>query len=246
MGEVKLTPLIPLYKRTGTEFDWKFGILGMYIKNSNLTNRKLGQLITEWIYNTPARVCARKIHVHRNTANWWYNRIRYLISALPEPEPFSEIVEIDESYFGKKRSWIKGTGTADKIAIFGVRERKTSKVWSVVVEGTDHTYLLPIIENRIAKGSTIYSDGFGAYYHLNKLGYSHYTVLHEYTFVNFHIVHTNGIEAYWSYVKQLFYSRRGIPRELYQWHLKEAEFRFNNRDPHKLRLLLQKILKNDH
>jgi transposase len=218
----------------------------MYIKNSNLTKRKLGQLITEWIYNTPARVCAKKIHLHRNTANWWYNRIRHLISTLPEPQPFSGIVEIDESYFGKKRPWVKGVGTADKVAIFGARERQTGKVWSTVVEGTDHAHLIPIIENRIAKGSTICSDGFGAYYRLNKLGYKHYKVLHEYSFVDLHIVHTNGIESYWSYVKQLFYSRRGMPRRLYQLHLKEAEFRFNNRDPRKLRLLLRKMLKNDH
>ena len=218
----------------------------MYIKNSNLTNRKLGQLINEWIYNTPARVCAQKIHVHRNTVNWWYQRIRYLISALPGPEPFSGIVEVDESYFGKKRPWVKGTGTADKVAIFGLRERKSGKVWSTVVNGTDNTFLVPIIQKRVVKGSTICSDGFGAYYHLSKMGFKHYRVLHEYQFVDMHIVHTNGIEAYWSYVKQLFYSRKGLPRKHYQLHLKEAEFRFNHRKPSILHLHLMKILKNDH
>lgn len=217
----------------------------MYIKNSNLTRRKLGELIKEWIYNTPARVCARKIHVNRNTVNFWYQRIRYLISTLPDPPPFSGVVEVDESYFGKKRPGIKGTGTVDKVAIFGIKERNTGKIWSTVVDGTSNKHLIPIIKQRVAKGSTIYSDGFGAYYHLDKHGYKHFTVIHEYTYVDSGIVHTNGIESYWSFVKQLFYSRRGLPRSQYQIHLKEAEFRCNHRDPQILHLHLMKLLKKN-
>lgn len=218
----------------------------MYIKNSNLSSYKLRQLINEWIYNTPARVCARKIHLHRNTVNWWYNRIRRLITELPDSEPFDGEVEIDESYFGQKRPGIRGHGTADKVAIFGIRERKTGKVWATVVTGTDNTFLLPIICSRVKPGSTIYSDGFGAYSHLNKLGYKHYQVLHAHTYVSKYRVHTNGIESFWAFTKQLFHSRRGLPRSRYQMHLKEAEFRFNNRDHQVLRLTLQRILKKNY
>lgn len=111
-----------------------------------------------------------------------------------------------------------------------------------MVQGTNHTFLVPIICERVKQGSTIYSDGFGAYYHLNKFGYKHHVVVHAHTFVTSRIVHTNGIESFWAFTKQLFHGRKGLPRIRYQLHLKEAEFRFNHRDPHVLRLFLRKIL----
>lgn len=100
----------------------------MYIKNSNLSSYKFNQLINEWIYNTPARVCAKKIHLNRNTVNFWYNRIREAIFNLPVPEPFEGEIEIDESYFGQKQQGVYGRGTFDRVAIFGLRERKSGQV----------------------------------------------------------------------------------------------------------------------
>ncbi|MFA6256679.1 MAG: IS1595 family transposase [Candidatus Absconditabacterales bacterium] len=214
----------------------------MYIKNSNLSPFKIRQLITEWVYNTPARACATKIRLHRNTVTWWYNRIREQIALLPDPEPFEGEVEIDESYFGQKRPWIQGTGTIDRVPIFGIKDRKTGKAWATVVEGTNHTYLIPIILKMVKPGSKIYSDGFGAYYHLKNLGYQHYVVIHEYTYVSIFNIHTNGIESFWAYTKNLFHSRKGLPRNRYQLHLKEAIFRFNNRDPLVLRSMVRKLL----
>ena len=214
------------------------------IPNKRLTDRKFKQLIDEWIFMTPARVCAQKISVNRNTVNLWYQKIRKKISELPEPEKFKGEVEIDESYFGKKRPWIQGTGVADKIAVFGIKERDTGKVWCTVTEGTNHTYLVPIIEWRVEKGTMIYSDGFGAYKHLKKYGYKHEVVLHsknEYSRGNG--IHTNGIESFWAYAKKLTRSRKGLPRKDYHLHLKEVAFRFNNRDIRLMRLLVRELLR---
>jgi transposase len=192
---------------------------------------------------TPARVCAEKISLNKNTVDLWYQKIRKAISELPEPEKFSGKVEIDESYFGKKRAWIQGTGSADKVSVFGIRERETENVWCTVTEGTDHTYLLPIIEWRVEKGTTIYSDGFGAYKHLHKLGYTHYILLHskqEYSRGNG--IHTNGIEIFWVYAKKLTRSRKGLRREDYHLHLREASFRFNNWNIRIMRLIVRDLL----
>ena len=73
------------------------------IKGTRLSPYKLSQVINEFVFNTPARVCAEKLHLHRNTVNLWYGKMREGISNLPDPEPFSGEVEIDESYFGKKK-----------------------------------------------------------------------------------------------------------------------------------------------
>ena len=215
------------------------------IKHSNLSWYKLKLLIDEWVYQTPARVCARKIHVNRNTVNFWYERIRQKIILLPELPCFQGTVEIDESYFGQKRYWVKGTGTADRIPIFGIKHRASGLVWATVVPGTDHTILVPIIQERVLSGSTVYSDGFGAYYHLSKLGFKHHVVLHAHTYVTSRIVHTNGIESFWAFAKQCFATKKGLPRNRYQIHLKEVQLRYNTRNPQKLRLLVRKMLRFD-
>jgi transposase-like protein len=124
-----------------------------------------------------------------------------------------------------------------------MRERPSGLVWARVVTGTDHRVLVPIIEERILPGSTIYSDCFGAYAHLDELGFHHRVVVHAHTFVTNRIVHTNGIESFWAFTKQLFAAKRGLPRDCYPIHLKEAQLRYNTRDPRKLRLLVRKMLR---
>jgi transposase len=160
-------------------------------------------------------------------------------------------VEVDESYFGMKRPWVKGTGTADRVPVFGMRERSSGLVWTRVVSGTDPRVLVPIIQERIRPVSTICSDAFGAYAHLDELGFRHHVVVHAPPYVTSRVVHTNGIESFWAFAKQLFATRsldrlrdeRGLPRDRYQLHLKEAQLRYNTRDPRLLRLLTRRLLR---
>ena len=214
------------------------------IPHKRLSDRKFKQLIDEWIFMTPARVCAEKISLNRNTVNLWYKKIRDAIIEKQTEELFSGEIEIDESYFGRKKHWMLGHGVAGKVAVFGLRERKTGKVWCTVTEGTDHSYLIPVIQWKIEKGSTIYSDGFGAYKHLKELGYVHHVVLHsrgEYSLGNG--IHTNGIESFWAYAKKFVRSKKGLPREDYHIHLQEVVFRFNNRNLRVMRLLVRELLR---
>lgn len=214
----------------------------MYIKHSRLPKWKMGQLVTEWIYATPARVAAKKLHLHRNTVNLWYGRIRKRILLLPPPPSFSGEVEVDETYLGEKRPGVTGRGTFDRVAVFGILERKTKQVFATVVKETGAGTLLPIICRNVYEGTTIYSDGHGAYRHLDLLGYRHFVVPHAYTFSRGYGVHSNGIESFWAYLQHLFYMRRGLPRKLYEEHVQEAVFRFNNRDPHVRRVNIKRIL----
>ncbi|PJA67316.1 hypothetical protein CO157_05225, partial [Candidatus Peregrinibacteria bacterium CG_4_9_14_3_um_filter_49_12] len=173
-------------------------------------------------------------------------KMREGISNLPDPEPFSGEVEIDESYFGKKKTGQGRAGTVQgQVAVFGLRERKSGRVIACVVAGVSAKHLIPLIEKHVLKGSTIYSDGFGAYYHLGKLGYHHRVVYHEYTFVDQHKVHTNGIESFWAYTKHLLSTRKGLSYKSYPKHIKEAQKRHNTFSNKKLRLLLRRILQNN-
>lgn len=203
----------------------------------------MAQLVNEFVFNTPARVCAEKIGVDRNTVNLWYGRIRKGFLELPDPPPFSGAVEIDESYFGKQRTGYGKTGTVQgQVPVFGLYERRSGLVVARVVTGTKGADLIPLIEARVEKGSTIYSDGHGAYYHLQRHGYRHYVNYHEYSFASQGNVHTNSIESFWAYTKHLLAGRKGLPYEAYPAHIKEAQIRFNTFETKKLRQLVRRIL----
>lgn len=203
----------------------------------------MAQLIHEFVFNTPARVCAEKIGIHRNTVNFWYQRIRRGMFTLSDPPIFSGEVEVDESYFGKKKTGLGRPGTIQgQVPVFGLRERKSGLVVACVVSGTKGRDLIPLIERQVSKGSTIYSDGHGAYYHLSKYGYEHHVIYHDHAFVTQGNVHTNSIESFWAYTKHLLQARKGIPYKDYPIHIKEAQIRFNTFETKKLRQLVRRIL----
>jgi transposase-like protein len=205
----------------------------------------MAALITEWCYGTPAAMCARKIHLNRNTVDLWYRRIQAKIFTLPPPPPFTGSVEVDESYFGRKPVGIPGTGMVGKVAVFGIRSRITGHVWVTIVPGiTSQANLLPIIRERIVLGATIYSDGFGAYAPLKNLGYIHRVVYHAHTFATNSQVHTNGIESFWRFTRHFLRARRTIGQKLLPGYLAEAVFRFNTRPLPKLRRAVRKLLHN--
>ena len=214
------------------------------IPHKRLSDRKFKQLIDEWIYQTPARVCAQKIGVNRKTVSLWYQKIQNRIIEREAEETFSGIVEVDESYFGRKRPGKWGRGTAGKVAVFGLRERSSGKVWCTVTEGTDYTYLLPLIMWKVAPDSLIYSDGFGAYAKLKKLGYDHVVVKHSHQIYSLGDgIHTNGIESFWAFAKKFIRQKNGLPKNQYHRHLKEAQFRFNNRDIRLMRIIVRQLLR---
>jgi transposase len=167
------------------------------------------------------------------------------IAQLPDPEPFSGEVEIDESYFGKKKTGQGRPGTVQgQVAVFGLRERKSGLVIAEVVSGTSARELMPLIEKHVRKGSTIYSDGHGAYYHLSKQGYRHHVVYHDHTFVDQKVIHTNSIESFWAYAKHTLRPLKGLPYEAYPEHIKMVQKRYNTSENKKLRKLLRRILVN--
>ena len=214
----------------------------MNIKHARLEPWKMGRLVTEWIYKTPARVAARKLNLNRKTVNLWYTKIRQGILALPNDVFFEGVVEIDETYLSDGIAGQAKTATSDKVAVFGIYERKTKKVWASVVAETNTSSLMPLILKHIAKGSTIYSDEFKAYYHLKSMGYQHHAIPHGYTYSLGYGVHSNSIESFWRFLQDSLRGKRGLKRTAYQTHVQEAVFLFNHHESRELRLLLKRFL----
>lgn len=53
--------------------------------------------------------------------------------------------------------------------------------------------------------------------------------------------HINGIESFWSFAKRRLMKFHGIPKSTFYLHLKECEFRFNNRNTDFYKFLLKNI-----
>ena len=90
----------------------------------------------------------------------------------------------------------------------------------------------------------IHSDKWRGYNGLVDMDYKkHYRIRHgndEFTHGKNHI---NGIESLWSYAKRRLEKFHGIPKEKFNLHLKECEFRFNYRNQNIYNLLLKEFRK---
>ena len=169
-----------------------------------------------------------------------YSKIRLKIIeyTLTNIRDYGEF-EVDESYFGARRVRGKrGRGAAGKTPVFGLLKRD-GKVWVNVIENCSKSELMPIIEGKVLEGSTIYSDGWKAYDGLILNGYKHYRVYHSHNEFARGKSHINGIESFWSFAKMRLAKFNGLSDETFHIHLKECEFRWNNKELNLYKILLK-------
>ena len=137
---------------------------------------------------------------------------------------------MDESYFGPKRIRGKrGRGAGSKTIVFGLFKRN-GWVYTGIVPDARKATLQGVIRGRVSLESVIHSDGWRGYHGLVDMGYAkHFRVQHgDNEFAN-EQSHINGIESFWAYAKLRLAKMKGIRKEMFYWHLKETEFRFNHR-----------------
>ena len=126
-----------------------------------------------------------------------------------------DIVEIDESKFGKKRKYNRGRRHRGKWVI-GLLSRTSGEFVLKAVDKRNRRTLIPIIIDHVKPRSTVYTDDWKAYGNLRYLGlgYRHRVVVHARHFVNRDAVdepvHTNTIEGRWSLVKERIKAMHGI------------------------------------
>src|SRR5262249_30784222 len=127
---------------------------------------------------------------------------------------------------GFKNAW------AGKVPVVGLlqrsREKGKSKIRTKPVE-TIRTYRLnEEVQNNVADGSTVYTDALKSYRRLG-LYYEHKFIDHAERYAD-GVVHTNGLENYWSLLKRTL---RGTYVSVEPFHLfrylDEQAFRFNER-----------------
>jgi transposase-like protein len=146
------------------------------------------------------------------------------------------IVEIDETFIGKKEGAKVRRGFAHKHAVMSLVERRPegARVRSFHVSGTASADLLPVIKVHVSPATHVMTDEAGQYTHMGKHFAAHDFTTHskgEYVRSGARYVHTNTVEGYYSVFKR---GMVGIYQHCAEHHLHryvaEFDFRYNNRN----------------
>ncbi|MCY4184964.1 MAG: IS1595 family transposase [Rhodobacteraceae bacterium] len=148
----------------------------------------------------------RDLGITQKSAWFMAHRIRETYQdSLAGLEIFVRPVEADETYMGGKEKnkhnkdkIQKGRGVVGKTAIVGVKDRKTNKVKAKVVIDTSKLTLQGFINENVDEEAEKYTDESRSYKGLTH----HSAVNHSANVFVEGIVHTNGIESFWSMLKR--------------------------------------------
>ena len=217
-------------------------MVNKYCKRSKLSEAKTRAIIKAFALDLTAKQTAEMTVVSRNAVNRLYAAIRQRLFEIScQISPFSGELEADESYFGSRRVRGKpGRGASGKTIVFGLLKRD-GKVYTQIVPDAKKPTLQAIIRGHANIESVIHTDGWRGYDGLVDMGFEkHFRVNHaDGEFSKGDGNHINGIESFWGYAKTRLAKLRGFPKENFEIHLKECEFRFNHRGQNLYHLLLK-------
>ncbi|CAI2732840.1 unnamed protein product [Schistosoma spindalis] len=179
---------------------------GTFFARSRLKLKQIMIIVTNWVIKTPVTLAAAFADVTETSAAQWYEYCRDICAAKMTSihQSFGgvgRIVEIDETVV-RKRKYNKGRSVKEDW-VLGIYDRSSRKGHFQKVTNRQATTIIPIIQEYVLPGTTIYTDDWRAYRCLHRLGYVHHFVVHKRHFVDPTTgVHTNNIEAMWSRLKE--------------------------------------------
>ncbi len=204
------------------------------------------QLVRLFAHDLTASKTAEMVGITRRSVTVLFIKIRECIAEECErASRFAGVVEVDESYFGARRVRGKrGRGASGKTVVFGIFKRHGT-VYTEIVPDCRKRTLQKVIRGHVALDTVIHSDGWRGYDGLVDVGYSkHFRVLHADTEFAHEQSHINGIESFWASAKRRLQKFNGIPAQTFYLHLKECEYRFNQRQKNLYRELLKLLEKH--
>ena len=167
-----------------------------------------------------------------HTAWRWLQKLRSC-TVRHDREKLSGQIEADEFYLGGERSGKRGRGAEHKCAVAIAVERKpTRKLGRLrlqVISDCSAGELTPFITGNVEHGSSIQTDGWKGYNHLEKSGYAHSRMLQSKAEDKDSVL--PGVHLIISLLKRLI---RGtfqcrFEQKYLQRYLDEYVFRFNRR-----------------
>jgi transposase-like protein len=138
------------------------------------------------------------------------------------------IVEVDETFIGRKDDSIKRRGHGHKNAVLSLIDRASKQVRSFHVDGTSAADI--VIKANVARETAMMTDEGGHYFTLGDHFASHESVSHKADEYVRGDVHTNTVEGYYSIFKR---GMKGVYQQCGEKHLHryvaEFDFRYNSR-----------------
>jgi hypothetical protein len=182
----------------------------------------------------------RAIGVTQKSAWFMLHRIRLAMTA-GSFDKMDGIVESDETYIGgasknmhahKRAKRITGSAANDKVAVVGLLQRSNgnvpSRVYARTIRDANAKVLQAAVRANVEPGTFLMTDSLLSYRGLSQ-DYIHQYVNHVNEYVR-GVVHTNGIENFWSLLKR---SIKGTYVSVDPLHMDryvgEQSFRFNAR-----------------
>lgn len=180
---------------------------------------------------------AKFINVTQKTAWFMLQRIQNCFN-IDASQCLNGEVEVDETYIGglnknrhssKKVRNARGRSCKDKVPVFGMLQRE-GFVIAKVVSDTKAGTLIPIINDVVCPGSTIFSDEWQAYRNLDPNLYDHGVVYHKKGAYVIGYRHTNTIEGFWGHLKRTLKGvHHWVSRKHLQRYVDSSAFRYNTK-----------------
>ncbi|KAH9587098.1 hypothetical protein MS3_00000033 [Schistosoma haematobium] len=196
-----------------------------FFVRSRLTLRHIMIIVANWVIKTPVTLAVAFADVTETSAVQWYEYCRDICASKMTRlcQSFGGvecIVEIDKTIV-RKRKYNRGRSIKEEW-VLGIYDRSTQKGHFQRVRNRRANTIIPIIQEYVQPGTTVYTDDWRAYRCLHRLGYVHHVGVHERNFVDPTTgVHTNNTEAMWSRLKEFLRSYHGSRGRLLWSHMDE-------------------------
>ncbi len=202
---------------------------GRWINKVKIPVRDWIRLIKLFEMEISARKACQQLGISYPTIHKAFHLIRQSITAhsgnggsLLDGE-----IEGKETYFRNRREGGRARNAKAGSPVFGILERK-GLVKMEPLQNLSVEAVLNLAVKTDRRGSIIYTDRWGSYDALIFCGNKHFTFDHPRRFSRAG-VHINGVDGFWSYVKEKMNKFHGVSEEKFPFYLKEMEFRYNHR-----------------
>ena len=225
-----------------------------FFERSKIDLVNLVILLYCWAMDVPQRQIVYEIDVSPRIVVDWLHFIREICS--------TELIQSFKKIGGKKMTvCIDETLIAKRKPCSNFRARKIKPIWlwgAICLEtkeiclqlvpetGRTKATMEELIKANVAPHSEIWSDCFGSYRDIEKLGmgYTHRTVNHSLMYVTDEGVTTNCVEGLWTGVKEKFKKMHGTRREMIPSYLDEFQWRRRHLPHERFAKILEAIANN--
>jgi transposase len=160
-----------------------------WLRGSKLSYRKIFILVLAWQKKVNPGSVKTLVGLPYKTIDHWFSLFR---DHLPrEEELLDGLVEVDESYFGKKKF-------GNQRIVIGAVMRQLRKLRLKIIPNAGQDELEDFIWAVVSPESKLFTDANPGYYDIRSWGYGHEIWNHS----RGHFAGTNNIENVWSVIKR--------------------------------------------